>query len=267
VDIGIPPYMLASSVTMVLSQRLTRKLCQKCKVVVENINPKELESMGFSKDEIPNLTIYGPNGCEACNGSGYKGRVGLYELMEVTKHVRKAISADVPEDQLRNIAIQKGMVTLRDAGLEKIRQGLTSIEEVLKKTIITEEAVPAYLDNPDEEHYEDGDVIIREGNRDLDFYKLVQGALYVVKQGKKIGEIREPGEYFGEMAVISGQPRSATIISKGMSVVKRFPGDKLMELIDIYPEVGKHLLEIIVSRLNYANRIIVKLANERKQKK
>jgi type IV pilus assembly protein PilB len=127
--------------------------------------------------------------------------------------------------------------------------------------------VPAYLDSPKIECYEDGDAIIREGNRDLDFYKLVQGALYVVKQGKKIGEIREPGEYFGEMAVISGQPRSATIISKGMSVVNRFPGDKLMELIDIYPEVGKHLLEIIVSRLNYANRIIVKLANERKQKK
>jgi type IV pilus assembly protein PilB len=111
--------------------------------VVKNIPPKELESMGFSKDEIPNLTIYGPTGCQACNGSGYKGRVGLYELMEVTEEVAKAINASVPEDQLRKTAIHEGMVTLRDAGLEKIRQGLTSVEEVLQKTAVTKEAMPA----------------------------------------------------------------------------------------------------------------------------
>ena len=267
VDIGIPPYMLASSVTMVLSQRLARRLCPQCKVVVQNINPKELESMGFAKDEIPNLTIYGPKGCAACNGTGYKGRVGLYELMEVTEEVAKAINACVPEDQLRKTAIQEDMVTLRDAGLKKIRQGLTSIEEVLKKTVITKEAMPTYLVNPDIERYEDGDVIIREGNRDVDFFKLVQGALYVVKQGKKIGEIIQPGEYFGEMAAISRQPRSATIISKGRSVIKRFPGDELLEIIEKHPEVAKHLFEIIVSRLDRANKIIVKLANERKQRK
>jgi len=267
VDIGIPSYMLASSVTMVLSQRLARKLCQKCKVVVEDINPKELESMGFPKDEIPSLTIYGPKGCEACNGTGYKGRVGLYELMEVTEEVGKAINAGVPEDQLRKTAIHEGMATLRDAGLGKIRQGLTSIEEVLKNTVITKEAMPAYLVNPDIERYEDGDMIIREGNKDIDFFMLVQGALYVVKQGKKIGEIIQPGEYFGEMSAISGQPRSATIISKGRSVIRRFPGDKLPEIIEKHPEVAKHLFEIIVGRLDRSNKIIVKLANERMQRK
>lgn len=267
VDIGIPSYMLASSVTMILSQRLARKLCQKCKVVVEDINPKELESMGFPKDEIPSLTIYGPKGCEACNGTGYKGRVGLYELMEVTEEVGKAINASVPEDQLRKTAMQEGMATLRDAGLGKIRQGLTSIEEVLKNTVITKEAMPAYLVNPDTERYEDGDVIIREGNRDIDFFMLVQGALYVLKQGKKIGEIIQPGEYFGEMSAISGQPRSATIISKGRSVIRRFPGDKLPEIIEKHPEVAKHLFEIIVSRLDHSNKLIVKLANERMQRK
>ena len=268
VDIGIPSYMLASAITMVLSQRLTRKLCQKCKVVVENIPPEELENMGFHKDEIPNLTIYGPNGCEACNGSGYKGRVGLYELMEVTEEVAKAINANVPEEQLRRTAIHEGMVTLRDAGLKKIRQGLTSVEEVLRKTAITKEAMPAYLINPDIEKYEDGDAIIREGNKDIDFFKLVQGALHVVKHGKKIAEITEPGDYFGEMSSLSGKhSRSATIISKGRSVIKRFPGDKLLEIIEKYPDVAKHLFEIIVSRLDHADKVIVKLVSERLQKK
>jgi type IV pilus assembly protein PilB len=267
VDIGIPSYMLSSSITMVLSQRLTRRLCPKCKVVVKNIDPKELESMGFSKDEIPDLTIYGPKGCPACNGTGYKGRLGLYELMAVTEEVATAINASVPENQLRKIAIQEGMVTLRDAGLEKIRQGFVSINEILKKTTATKEALPAYLVSPDIEHYEDKDVIIREGNRDSDFFKLVQGAVIVAKGGKKIAEIAEPGEYFGEMSAITGEPRSASILSKGRSVVKRFPGDKLSEIIEKYPEVAKHLFEVLAGRLNSADKIIVQLINQRKQKK
>ena len=262
VDIGIPPYMLASAVTMVLSQRLARKLCPQCKVRVEDINPKELESMGFSKDEIPNLVIYGPKGCPACNGAGYKGRAGLYELMEITGDVAKAINAGVSEDQLRKIAIQEGMNTLRDAGLEKIRQGSTSVEEILKQTVITKEALPAYLVNPDIERYEDGDVIIREDNKDIDFFKLVQGALNVVKQGKKIGEITEPGDYFGEMSAISGEPRSASIISKGRSIIKRFPGEKLLEIIEKYPEVAKHLFGMMAGRLDHANKVAIKLVND-----
>ena len=95
VDIGIPPYMLASAVTMVLSQRLVRKLC-KCKEKQEDLDPKQLEAMGFSKEEIPNLTVYRPKGCELCKGTGYKGRIGLYELMEVTEDVSKAINAQRP---------------------------------------------------------------------------------------------------------------------------------------------------------------------------
>jgi len=267
IDIGIPPYMLASSVTMVLSQRLTRRLCPHCKAVVEYRNKKMLEDMGFSKNEISDLTVYGPKGCPECKGTGYKGRVGIYELMEVTEEVAKVINAGVPEEQLRKTAINEGMVNLRDAGLEKIRQGLTSVDEVAKRTIMTKEAMPAYLVHPDTETYEDGDVIIREGNKDIDFFKLVQGALYVKKQGRKIGEIIQPGEYFGETAAISGQPRSATIVSKGTSAIKRFPGEKLLEIIEKYPEVAKHLFEIIVSRLNRSNKIIVKLLNERLQRK
>jgi len=259
VDIGIPAYMLASAVTMVLSQRLVRKLCQ-CKQKVEDLDPKELESLGFPKDEIPNLTVYGPNGCEICKGSGYKGRVGLYELMEVTDDVGKAINASVPEDQLRKIAMQEGMVTLRDAGLQKIREGMTSVEEVARRTVATKESMPAYMVNPDVIECLDGEYIIREGNTDLDFYKLVRGALAVVKDGKKIAEITQPGDFFGEMAAISGEPRSASIMASGKAVVKRFPGEKLHEVIEKYPDVAKHLFQILVSRLDRSNKLTTKLA-------
>jgi len=261
-DIGIPPYMLASSITMILSQRLARRLCPECKQIVTGHNPKDLESYGFSKDEIQNLKIYGPKGCSHCNGTGYKGRVGLYELMEITDDVGKAISAEVSEDQLRKVAVIEGMVTLRDAGLEKIRTSETSLEEVLKKTTITKESLPAYLVNPDVERYEDKDVIIREDNTDIDFFKLIQGGLYVVKGGKKIAEIVQPGDYFGEMAAITGEPRSASILSKGRSVVKRFPGDKLTEVIEKYPDVAKHLFGVLAARLAKTNQQLVNVLKQ-----
>jgi type IV pilus assembly protein PilB len=153
------------------------------------------------------------------------------------------------------------MVPLRQAGIKKIKEGLTSIDEVVRKTVITEESLPAYLVNPDVENYEDGDYIIRQGNSDNDFFKLITGAISVVKNDKKIAEITEPGEYFGEMSAISGEPRSASIVSHGRSVIKRFPGDKIMELIQEYPAVSKYLFKTVVARLDQANRLIVQLAN------
>jgi len=267
IDIGIPSYMLASAVTMVLSQRLARRLCPECKQIVTGYNSKELELNGFSKDEIKDLKIYGPKGCGHCNGSGYKGRIGLYELMEVTDEVGKAISAAVPEDQLRKVAMKEGMVTLRDAGLEKIRTGATSFEEVLKKTNITKEALPAYLINPDVEEYEDKAYIIREGNTDIDFFMLVQGGFSVVKDGKKIAEIVQPGDYFGEMSAITKEPRSASMISNGRSLVKRFPGDKMFEVIEKHPDVAKHLFTVLAARLEKADQRFVKLLRQIKRVK
>ncbi len=259
VNIGIPSFMLASSVTMVLSQRLGRKLCQKCKTPVMH-DPQELVHLGFHEEEVDTLVTYGAVGCSACNGVGYKGRVGFFELMEVTDEVATAISAEVPEDTLRKVAIQSGMVPLRQAALQKVRDGVTSVEEVLRRTVAHEESLPAYLVNPDVENYEDGDMIIREGNRDIDFFKLIRGALTVIKGGKKIAELTEPGEYFGEMAAISGEQRAASIISQGRSSVKRFPGDKLEEVIKKYPDVSEHLFKTMVTRLQKSNQIIVKLA-------
>ncbi len=258
-DIGIPSYMLASSVSMVLSQRLGRKLCQACKKP-EQRDPEELIRMGFAEDEVDYVVTYGPIGCPECNGLGYKGRIGFFELMEVTDEVSKAISAEVPEDQLRKTAVQEGMVPLRQAAIEKVRQGVTSVEEALRRTVAHEESLPAYLVNPDIENYEDGDVVIREGNSDMDFFKLLRGGLSVLKGGKKIAELTEPGEYFGEMAVLSGESRNASIVSLGRSAIKRYPGDKLDEIIEKYPDVSSHLFRAMAARLHKSNQIIVKLA-------
>jgi len=265
VDIGIPSYMLSSSVTMVLAQRLGRRLCQKCKKIMK-YDEDELLSIGFREDELDDLTIHGPTGCSTCNGLGYKGRVGFFELMEVTDEVAKAISAEVPEDQLRKVAVQEGMTPLRDAALQKVREGVTSVEEALRRTVAHKESLPAYLVNPDVEEYEDGDVIIREGNTDIDFFKLIRGGLTVIKGGKKIAELTEPGEYFGEMAAITGEHRSASIISQGRSTVKRFPGDKIDEIIEKYPDVSAHLFKTMTTRLLKSNQILVKLAGGGKKR-
>ena len=261
VDIGIPSYLLASAVTMVLSQRLVRRLCPSCKALESNLNPAELVEMGFLAEEISNLKIYGPKGCPECMGSGYKGRVGLFELMEVTENVANIISANVSEDVLRKTAILEGMVTLREAGLEKVRQGLTSAEEVMRRTNLTRGAVPPYLASPETEEYDAKAVIFREGNRGGDFFKLVKGELIVVREGKKVAEINQPGEYFGEISAITGKQRSETVISRGKSIVERYPGDKLNEIVDKYPKITQKILEQMAGRIDASTKIIVNLMN------
>jgi len=256
--------MLASAITMILSQRLARKLCSNCKRPVKDIDPKELENIGFQSAEIEKLEIYGPQGCEVCNGSGYKGRVGLYELMEVTDEVAKAISSNVAEDQLRKIAMQEGMATLREAGLGKVKLGATSMEEVEKRTVISKEMMPSYLSNPDIEHFADKEVIFREGDRDVDIFRLIQGSLDIYKGGRKIGQVVTPGEFFGERAAIRNAPRSTTVIARRRSVVSRIPGEKLPEIIEKYPEVAKHLFEVIAARLNRAEDVLINLYKQKK---
>ncbi len=259
VDIGIPPYLLASSLTMVLSQRLGRRLCLKCREPA-TYDKKELIAAGFKEEEIDGLKLYKARGCSECNGLGYKGRVGFFELMEVTDEVAKAIQAEVSEEQLRKVAVQEGMYTLRQAALQKAREGVTSLEEVLRRTVVHEDSLPAYLVNPDVEEYQEGDTILQEGNKDKDFFKLVRGKVAVLRGGKKIAEITEPGEYFGEMASILNEVRTASIVSAGRCTVKRYPGDKLGELIEKYPDVSKHLFKTLVGRLQKTDRIVVQLA-------
>jgi type IV pilus assembly protein PilB len=265
VDIGIPSYLLASSLTMVLSQRLGRRLCNKCKKPV-TLDRKKLLENGFTEEQLDEkgFKLYGAQGCGACNGLGYKGRVGFFELMEVTAEVAKAIQAEVPEEQLRKIAIQEGMVPLRQAGLKKAMQGITSVDEVLRRTVAHEDTMPSYLMNPDIEEYENGDTIIQEGNtNDKNFYKLIRGKVGVFKKDKKIAEITEPGEFFGEMACILDDPRYATILSIGRCKIKRYPGNKLEELIEKYPEISKHLFRTMAHRLQKTDNMVIHLAGQR----
>ncbi len=262
VDIGIPPYILAGSLTMVLAQRLGRRLCAKCKQPI-TVERKRLLEIGFSEEQIDKegFQVYGPKGCPVCSGRGYKGRVGFFELLEVTSEVAQAIQAQVSEEQLRKVAVQSGMHTLRQAAILKVVQGVTSIEELEGSTVIHQDTLPPYLVSPPVEEYEDGDIIIQEGNQDdRNFYKLVRGKVAVLKQGKKIAEITEPGEYFGEMACILDEARYASIISVGRSKVKKYPGEKLKELLEKYPEIARHLFKTLAKRLRKTDNIVIQLA-------
>ena len=260
VDIGVPAYILASSLTMVLAQRLGRRLCKYCKTPAV-YDDETLLAAGFKESELRDLQLYKAKGCPKCNGRGYKGRVGFFELMEVTQDVAAAIQAQVSEEQLRKVAAQAGMYTLREAALQKAREGITSLEEVLKRTVAHEETLPPYLVNPDTEEYKDGDIIIQEGNNDTDFFRLIRGKLSVLRSNKKIAAITEPGEYFGEMAAILEQPRTATVRSMGRCSVKRFPGNKLWEIIEKYPDIAKPLFRSLSDRINETDKRMVQIAD------
>lgn len=253
IDIGIQPYLVSTALVLILAQRLLRRLCTKCKEEVTDIPHQTLLEAGFTKEELPNAKIYRGAGCPACT-RGYKGRVGNFELMECTEGLKVAITARVPEDQLRKIAIKEGMLTLRRDGLNKVLEGVTTLEEVIANTVLQKEALPAYLLNPDELIFEDGDLIIREGNTDKNFYQLLQGSLAITKGGKMVGEISQPGEYFGEMSALMNQPRTATVRSKGKSIVKVFPGDKLRETLDNYPDIAFTIIKSLMIRINEADK-------------
>ncbi len=135
VNMGIEPFLVATSVNLIQAQRLIRRICSECKEQV-HLPPEGLVEIGFSKDEAVELKIYKGKGCQNCNNTGYKGRVGLYEVMEITDDLRELIIIGASAMELRRKAIEVGMVTLRESGLYKLRDGITTIEEVVKETVI-----------------------------------------------------------------------------------------------------------------------------------
>lgn len=135
VNMGIEPFLVATSVNIIQAQRLIRRICSNCKQ--ETSVPKEaLLEAGFTAEEAASITIYKGTGCETCLNTGYKGRVGLYEVMEVTDDLRELIIIGASAIELRKKAIELGMITLRESGLYKIREGITTIEEVMKETVL-----------------------------------------------------------------------------------------------------------------------------------
>lgn len=133
-NMGIEPFLVATSVNLIQAQRLIRRICKDCKQ--EQQTPAEaLIEVGFTTDEAKSMTTYKGKGCATCNSTGYKGRIGLYEVLEITDEIRELILIGASALELRKKAVDDGMITLRESGLHKIRAGVTTIEEVVRETV------------------------------------------------------------------------------------------------------------------------------------
>lgn len=134
IDMGVKPYAIATSVSLIIAQRLARKLCDNCKEV-KDIPREALEKEGFSAEELSaGVTIFGPKGCKLCNG-GYKGRLGIFQVMEVSETMGRIIMEGGNAMQIADQAAQEGVIDLRQAGLNKVKGGVTSLEEINRVTI------------------------------------------------------------------------------------------------------------------------------------
>jgi type IV pilus assembly protein PilB len=133
-NMGIEPFLVASSVNLICAQRLVRRVCKSCAQPV-SVPPAALTKVGFSPADAKTVTPMKGAGCAKCNSTGYKGRVGLYEVMPVNDEIKELVLVGASGLELRRRAIELGMITLRQSGLRKIKDGLTSIEEVLRETI------------------------------------------------------------------------------------------------------------------------------------
>ena len=133
-NMGIEPFLVASSVNLICAQRLVRRICANCKV--DHPTPVQaLTQAGFSAEDAKSVVPKKGSGCEKCNKTGYKGRVGLYEVMDITDELRELVLVGASGLELRRKAIEEGMLTLRMSGLRKVKDGLTTIEEVARETV------------------------------------------------------------------------------------------------------------------------------------
>jgi len=132
-NMGIEPFLVSASVILIVAQRLVRTICAECRVE-ENIPVPALIQLGFSEEEAQSVKAYKGKGCSVCNGTGYKGRIALYEVMPLREELKEMILEGASADELKKTAVRLGMKTLRASGLTKIKTGVTTIEEVLKIT-------------------------------------------------------------------------------------------------------------------------------------
>ena len=128
-EMGVAPFLISSAIDCVQAQRLARRLCSECKEPFEP-DAKMRENIGLDLDE--EITLYRPKGCDRCNNTGYRGRVGVYEVMLMSERIQQLTVERASSDQIKQVAIAEGMQTLREDGLEKVRMGFTSYEEVLR---------------------------------------------------------------------------------------------------------------------------------------
>jgi type IV pilus assembly protein PilB len=133
IDMGIEPFLVASSTVLIQAQRLVRRICKACKEPFQ-INPQSLIDMGFKAEEVAGVTYYKGRGCPICNNTGYKGRVGLYEVMPISPDIRDLILNREAVTSIRAKAVEQGMLTLRMDAWGKVKQGLTTVEEMFRET-------------------------------------------------------------------------------------------------------------------------------------
>jgi len=134
-NMGIEPFLVATSVNLICAQRLVRRICVQCKEPLQ-IQSQALTEAGFTPEEASKTTVQHGKGCATCNNTGYKGRVGLYEVMEITDDLRELILVGASALELKKKAMEQGMITLRRSGLQKVAAGLTTMEEVLRETVL-----------------------------------------------------------------------------------------------------------------------------------
>ncbi|HYK04039.1 MAG TPA: type IV-A pilus assembly ATPase PilB [Thermoanaerobaculia bacterium] len=133
-NMGIEPFLVATATQLIAAQRLVRRICANCKEVVD-MAPQAIANLGYKKDEIGTFSVYKGRGCEKCNNTGYKGRVGLIEVMVIDDDIRDLILAGGTAIDIKKKAMENGMITLRRSGLVKIKEGITTVEEVVRETV------------------------------------------------------------------------------------------------------------------------------------
>ena len=134
-NMGIEPFLVSTSVNLICAQRLVRRICKECREEVQ-LPPHALVDVGFTAEEAPRLRLYKGRGCSNCNNTGYRGRLGLFEVMEVSDEIRELILSGASAIELKRRAIDDGMISLRASGLQKLREGVTTVEEVLRETVL-----------------------------------------------------------------------------------------------------------------------------------
>jgi type IV pilus assembly protein PilB len=134
-NMGIEPFLVSTSVNLICAQRLVRKICKECREEIQ-MPAQALVDVGFHLDEAQRVKLYKGRGCASCNNTGYRGRVGLFEVMEMSEDVRELILSGASAMELRRKAMEEGMISLRASGIQKVREGLTTVEEIVRETVL-----------------------------------------------------------------------------------------------------------------------------------
>ncbi|MBM4386712.1 MAG: Flp pilus assembly complex ATPase component TadA, partial [Deltaproteobacteria bacterium] len=132
-NMGVEPFLVTASLIMICAQRLVRKVCNECKEPVQ-LSQQQLMDLGFSEEESKTVATMKGRGCKTCNETGYKGRIALYEVMPVSDELKECILQGYSAIELKREAMRLGMRTLRQAGIEKVRAGVTTVDEILRVT-------------------------------------------------------------------------------------------------------------------------------------